>query len=1077
MARVPSTQQVQANQIGATRTTLPEVTQFRGLEKPGQALEQAGGQIQGEADQLAALGTRIQLGDENRQIRSEVVGVRKIISDYTTGNPETNEPGWRSLSEQASVDASPAYAEKITKAIEERTKGLSGRVKDEVLLLARGYVDANTVARDTHNIEQRQKARVRLSKMELEQSRKELMNTPIGDFDGELGVVLGLRAVAEAAAADLGIVGDEAISVYVQGEETVAHEARIDQLLALGRGADAKEYFDDFESRLLSGKRADILKKVEAGETKQEAQAVRDNLLLDPTLDSEAKMQAALIAQTKDNPDAQAEARVLVSAHWATKRRSEQDEKVNTLENGNLAATEGTLLNLPPEEQEALKRAGGWDKLVKRNVDAIEGRALAVDGKLDDELWVKWTAGKLKDVDWSDAKYTAGFPKPELDMWKLRAHAQVGDTAKLAKASEKDRIALMNIGPAMTASKDLMKAWKLTDKEQAYVSRAVSIELRKLVEAGKTSFNSDEYQEIVTNALMSGEHKGGGFFHDPNITVAEAIALDLEFTGKDFVKANLPIIRNISKRLGMDEKVTAVLSGYISEKLHRIPSSASVLAEYNRRLATQNRAAVTVPGVGSEPAPAAAVEPPGIRPFKGGEFIQNPDGSKSTEVTITVDDPRLNGGRPTLIPQLYKEGGATVDLRGKPRAAIEAAIRSGVKYPSFATFEEADSFARERSSKGGALVTPLSEAKEAPNTPETPENPAPAAVAPAAAPAKAREVLGVPEEAAATPIVVELDAAVADAAEISAKASPAAKAMLDEVDARLARVVERGDEFTLDLIQRTIKQVEQETTAKATAAEQAELNKSAPSIARALKNVARAILNQQADTRVKLAKQSAERKGADAARKTQRAKEARQAYDAFRASYGLAASTPAPTPDAAQVAAPSRERFQLKEDEGLRRDVYPDTEGFLTVGRGHRLTPDELELYKEGDIISDDKQIEAWFQEDMKIAVAKTEALLPKNAPDELFDIVTNMVFNMGSGKDAVNSRADGLGGTVEKGTGVRGFAGMLKAIRAGDFELAAKEMEWVDPADHAKGNTKWYRQTKGRAIRLIKRMRKLANV
>lgn len=76
--------------------------------------------------------------------------------------------------------------------------------------------------------------------------------------------------------------------------------------------------------------------------------------------------------------------------------------------------------------------------------------------------------------------------------------------------------------------------------------------------------------------------------------------------------------------------------------------------------------------------------------------VNNPDGSASSERTITVEAAELNGGKPTLIPTL---------IRGKQLSddeAIRFAIRSGLQFPSFNSLQEANAFASQRSRTGGA---------------------------------------------------------------------------------------------------------------------------------------------------------------------------------------------------------------------------------------------------------------------------------------------------------------------------------------------------------------------------------------
>jgi hypothetical protein len=109
----------------------------------------------------------------------------------------------------------------------------------------------------------------------------------------------------------------------------------------------------------------------------------------------------------------------------------------------------------------------------------------------------------------------------------------------------------------------------------------------------------------------------------------------------------------------------------------------------------------------------------GIRPLKKGEFIQNPGGSKSTERLIGVDDPRLNKGKPTLIPSVFFHKGKIIQFssvsktgeisvsREQQRGAIDAAVATGLDFPSFATFEASTEFAKERSRTGGIASGPL----------------------------------------------------------------------------------------------------------------------------------------------------------------------------------------------------------------------------------------------------------------------------------------------------------------------------------------------------------------------------------
>jgi hypothetical protein len=103
--------------------------------------------------------------------------------------------------------------------------------------------------------------------------------------------------------------------------------------------------------------------------------------------------------------------------------------------------------------------------------------------------------------------------------------------------------------------------------------------------------------------------------------------------------------------------------------------------------------------------------------------LKRPDGDISTEVSITVTDPRINGGAPTNIPTLV-HGQKNVDaiLANKPisgeqqeiairRAAERAA--AGAQLPSYPTIPAAVTAAQQRTADKGAGV-PLSQQQQQP---------------------------------------------------------------------------------------------------------------------------------------------------------------------------------------------------------------------------------------------------------------------------------------------------------------------------------------------------------------------------
>ncbi len=69
--------------------------------------------------------------------------------------------------------------------------------------------------------------------------------------------------------------------------------------------------------------------------------------------------------------------------------------------------------------------------------------------------------------------------------------------------------------------------------------------------------------------------------------------------------------------------------------------------------------------------------------FESGRTVRNADGSVSSVRSGSVEDKRLNNGRPTLIPFVYD--GKIVNTK----EAVRRAIESKLLFPSFDTNEEA----------------------------------------------------------------------------------------------------------------------------------------------------------------------------------------------------------------------------------------------------------------------------------------------------------------------------------------------------------------------------------------------------
>lgn len=119
--------------------------------------------------------------------------------------------------------------------------------------------------------------------------------------------------------------------------------------------------------------------------------------------------------------------------------------------------------------------------------------------------------------------------------------------------------------------------------------------------------------------------------------------------------------------------------------------------------------------------------------------------------------------------------------------------------------------------------------------------------------------------------------------------------------------------------------------------------------------------------------------------------------------------------------------IMLAKFEGVRNDAYRDTAGVLTVGRGHKVVPEDG--IKEGDIISP-ARIEKLWRQDILIAKNDAKALANKfkigKQPAEVKNILIQMAFQLGK---------------TRLGNSEIGFTKMFAALKDKDYNKAADEM------------------------------------
>ena len=145
----------------------------------------------------------------------------------------------------------------------------------------------------------------------------------------------------------------------------------------------------------------------------------------------------------------------------------------------------------------------------------------------------------------------------------------------------------------------------------------------------------------------------------------------------------------------------------------------------------------------------------------------------------------------------------------------------------------------------------------------------------------------------------------------------------------------------------------------------------------------------------------------------------------------------------------SRERVfeQLKIDEGVVHEIYLDHLGYATFGVGHLITDRDPENGRDVGTKISEKRVETAFESDLDTAISECIALYGESTwtmdfPDEVQEILVNMIFNMGR-------------------TRLAKFKNFRAALENRDWEKAAVEGR----------DSLWYRQVTNRAERLMSRL------
>jgi lysozyme len=134
----------------------------------------------------------------------------------------------------------------------------------------------------------------------------------------------------------------------------------------------------------------------------------------------------------------------------------------------------------------------------------------------------------------------------------------------------------------------------------------------------------------------------------------------------------------------------------------------------------------------------------------------------------------------------------------------------------------------------------------------------------------------------------------------------------------------------------------------------------------------------------------------------------------------------------------------VKLSEGFRDHIYKDTEGFATIGWGHKVVHEDN--FVEGKNYSEE-ELQEVFDKDLNKAIGLARQLMEENEvrdlPTTAQHTITEMVFQLGK-------------------SGVSKFRNMWKALQESNFIGASYEML----------DSKWNKQTPNRCKKLADQMK-----
>ena len=953
----------------------------------------------------------------------------------------------------------------------------------------------------------------------------------------EEAAVAEITAIVRATARAQGTTNEKVIDSQIAKELSIAHTKRIKWLQSKGYKKEAENYYSRIEGQLTADAKTDLGDLTRTGLVQQKSMDIVNNMINEGDLDGNAyKTEFDMITALRKNPElgddplAFNAARTRVVNYWRAKNRAETD-RLNVIKDKlNLGLATGDPVNLSAEETIIVQKSGDFkkyqDAVTKSNGEMLT--KLPNQVKLS-EIQEHAANGTLVNLNLLDEEWATTLGSRWIFFNDLQATTRIANAKASKKAilTEKDLIAKLTnpselwsqAGPLLLATEGFVGTSEAAKVNRAQVKTVAADILLSRVQAGERNFTYKTYKEIMEVALSQVGIENKWSFFDQKVPLAEAIMNGETIADTDQSEL-VTSLANLYPRINKESMQKLVTTLIRRKDKNGIPApvlpSPKAIDQLLRAIKRSDLAGGS--DTSAAVSPTQIVAPGAAADEDGYPAIDTP----TVRAVVAKVDKKVNQGLKVNPASAKTPAAIEYTEASKTIVAQKQELEKRVEETNDASAQEALDITKEvfeilsdtEGTKSGSDIARAT-----------------------AAVAERRRITKKYKKLEALNALFKPMRVAADAFRVRHDDAQAERLLGLQVDSfDLANEQGRQEELRsrIGSIRNAKNIIRQEQAAKvATDLENGRLQMAAMSELLGIPDTSvgqgmedseavadQTVLAETMGDSEAVADQTvlAETMGDSDAVADQTAPVGQGMEDSEAVADPISVSpegklVPVEIPSSTDVAPLKPDELKEEYDQGkisgirakrigrrVKNDatrqynktlssidqlkmheggkvpfVYPDGDGNLTAGIGHKLSKDELARWKEGDMISN-AQAEKWFKADYALAKRQIATIFKDTLTFEARDVLVSMVFNMGLGyatKRTPEELGFGYPGEVIPGKGLKSFGGMLRALKSSppDYARAAEEMMWVN-ADTKTANTKWYNQTGNRAKDLINIMK-----